>query len=200
MSRFRLYMLYSLFKNFRVCHILSISFLKHWLSNPANVGALAPSSRYLADAMAEDVRSFDAIVEVGAGTGAITEVIVRKHPQARLVLFELAGSLAAELAQRYPRAEVIAGPFHENANVLEGLPERTIFVSALPFRSLPASVIALTVETLAQSLRVAPVRKLVQFTYQPRAPFTPPDGFFWRRSRTIWRNAPPASVWQLIQV
>jgi phospholipid N-methyltransferase len=115
-------------------------------------------------------------------------------------LFELAGSLAAELAQRYPRAEVIAGPFHENAKVLDGLPERTIFVSALPFRSLPASVIALTVETLAQSLRVAPVRKLVQFTYQPRAPFTPPDGFFWRRSRTIWRNAPPASVWQLIQV
>jgi phospholipid N-methyltransferase len=147
--------------------------------------------------MTQEVAAFDAIVEVGAGTGAITEALVRKHPKARLVLFELAEGLAATLAQRFPHAEVIAGAFHENAGVLAGLPERTIFVSGLPFRSLPEAVITPTVETLTQSLRVAPVRKLVQFTYQPRAPFVPPVGFRWKRHTTIWRNAPPASVWHL---
>jgi phosphatidylethanolamine/phosphatidyl-N-methylethanolamine N-methyltransferase len=177
--------------------IVYLSFFRHWLRNPASVGALAPSSRYLADAMTEDVGAYDAIVEVGAGTGAITEALVRKHPAARLVLFELSENLADRLAKQYPHAEVVAGPFHENAEILNGLPERTIFVSGLPFRSLPPRVITPTIETLAQSLKAAPARKLVQFTYQPRAPFTPPPGFNWHRHRTIWRNAPPASVWHL---
>lgn len=149
--------------------------------------------------MTEDVGAYDAIVEVGAGTGAITEALVRKHPKARLVLFELSEKLAAQLATQYPHAEVVAGPFHQNAEILRELPERTIFVSGLPFRSLPSQVIAPTIETLARSLKVAPSRKLVQFTYQPRAPFSPPPGFNWRRHRTIWRNAPPASVWHLTQ-
>jgi phospholipid N-methyltransferase len=136
--------------------------------------------------------------EVGAGTGAITEALVQKNPNARLILFELADDLAVRLKRRYPLAEVVTGPFHEKASVLAGLPERTIFVSGLPFRSLPSETIALSVNALTESLRVSPVRKLVQFTYQPRAPFDPPDGFLWQRYKTIWRNAPPASVWHLM--
>jgi phospholipid N-methyltransferase len=177
---------------------VNLFFLKHWLSNPATVGAVAPSSRYLADAMTEDVAAFDAIVEVGAGTGAITRALAHKNPNARLILFELAEDLAARLQKRYPQAEVVAGPFHENYSVLAGLPERAIFVSGLPFRSLPSRTVALSVSALTESLRVSPVRKLVQFTYQPRVPFAPPDGFMWQRHKTIWRNAPPASVWHLM--
>jgi phosphatidylethanolamine/phosphatidyl-N-methylethanolamine N-methyltransferase len=178
---------------------VNLCFFKHWLSNPVTVGAVAPSSRYLADAMTEDVAAFDAIVEVGAGTGAITEALVQKNPSARLILFELAEDLATKLKKRYPQAEVVAGPFHEKASVLTGLPERTIFVSGLPFRSLPSRMIALTINTLAEALRVSPARKLVQFTYQPRVPFTPPAGFLWKRYKTVWRNTPPASVWHLMQ-
>jgi phosphatidylethanolamine/phosphatidyl-N-methylethanolamine N-methyltransferase len=149
--------------------------------------------------MTEGVAAFDAIVEIGAGTGAITEALVQKNPNARLILFELAEDLAAKLKKRYPQAEVVAGPFHEKASVLTGLPERTIFVSGLPFRSMPSKVIALTISALTECLRVSPVRKLVQFTYQPRAPFAPPAGFLWQRYKTVWRNTPPASVWHLMQ-
>jgi phospholipid N-methyltransferase len=147
--------------------------------------------------MTEEVGNFDAIVEVGAGTGAITRALVQKHPHADLVLFELADNLAGKLALEYPQARVIAGPFHEQALSLSGLPERTIFVSGLPFRSLPAEVVTHTVDALATLLGQSSYRKLVQFTYQPRAPFRPPVGFKWERRRTIWRNAPPASVWHL---
>jgi phosphatidylethanolamine/phosphatidyl-N-methylethanolamine N-methyltransferase len=178
---------------------VNLCFLKHWLNDPATVGAVAPSSRYLADAMTEGVAAFDAIVEVGAGTGVITQALVQKNPNARLIVFELAEDLATKLKKRYPQAEVVAGPFHEKARILTGLPERTIFVSGLPFRSLPRKMIALTINTLTESLRVSPVRKLVQFTYQPRAPFAPPAGFLWQRHKTVWRNAPPASVWHLTQ-
>jgi phospholipid N-methyltransferase len=48
---------------------MSLSFFKQWLKAPATVGAVAPSSRCLADAMADGVESFEAIVEVGAGSG-----------------------------------------------------------------------------------------------------------------------------------
>jgi phosphatidylethanolamine/phosphatidyl-N-methylethanolamine N-methyltransferase len=51
---------------------MSLSFFKQWLKAPATVGAVAPSSRCLADAMADGVESFEAIVEVGAGTGVGT--------------------------------------------------------------------------------------------------------------------------------
>jgi phospholipid N-methyltransferase len=38
---------------------------------------------------------------------------------------------------------------------------------------------------------------LVQFTYQPRAPFDEGAGWHWRRGRTVVANIPPATVWTL---
>src|ERR1700692_3038958 len=76
---------------------MSLSFFKQWLKAPATVGAVAPSSRCLADAMAHGVESFEAIVEVGAGTGVVTDSLVRRHPSARLIVFELGDQLAADL-------------------------------------------------------------------------------------------------------
>ena len=40
-------------------------------------------------------------------------------------------------------------------------------------------------------------RKLVQFTYQPRAPFAAPRELRWHRRAVVWRNTPPAGVWEL---
>ena len=56
-----------------------IEFLRRFLANPKQVGALAPSSRRLAGALAEPPshRTKPArILEVGAGTGAITTPLV----------------------------------------------------------------------------------------------------------------------------
>ncbi|WP_243658638.1 hypothetical protein [Paraburkholderia sp. BL9I2N2] len=54
-----------------------------------------------------------------------------------------------------------------------------------------------TVEALADVLRVDQARRLVQFSYRLRAPFAAPADFVWRRFCTVWRNAPPANVWEL---
>lgn len=176
---------------------MSATFFRHWLQDPISVGAVVPSSRHLAAAMAEDVENFDAIVEVGAGTGAITEALVNRNPGARLVVFELSRKLAHALQTRFPRAEVVAGAFHENVSALNRLPPRTVVVSALPFRSLPPRIVRPTVEALAEVLRVDEARRLVQFSYRSRAPFAAPADLSWHKVRTIWRNAPPAHVWEL---
>jgi phospholipid N-methyltransferase len=176
---------------------MSLSFFKQWLKAPATVGAVAPSSRCLAEAMAHGVESFEAIVEVGAGTGVVTESLARRHPSARLIVFELADQLASELRERFPHAQVVGGAFHKNVAVLQDLPAKTIIVSGLPFRSLSSGVVEPTVAAFAELLYADRARRLVQFTYQPRVPFVAPIALRWHRIKTVWLNAPPANVWHL---
>ncbi|SIT41466.1 conserved hypothetical protein [Paraburkholderia piptadeniae] len=178
---------------------VNIHFIKHWLKNPAAVGAIAPSSPYLARAMAQPADQFDTIIELGAGTGVITDALIERNPSARLIAFELDPALAGKLAARHPGIEVVAGSFHEQAQILDSLPERALIVSALPFRSLPKEVIHPTTVILARFLMQNVARSLVQFTYQPRTPFDVPTSLTWRWRRVIWRNTPPAGVWELRQ-
>lgn len=173
------------------------AFLHQWLKSPTLFGAIVPSSRYLARVMACRADGADALIELGAGTGIITTDLVRRHPGIPLIIFEQNPVLAGRLRGRFPQATVIAACFHTRTDVLAHLPDRAVFVSSLPFRSLPPEIIAPTICTLQRLLLDAPQRRLVQFTYQPRAPFEPPAGLAWRRHATVWRNAPPAGVWEL---
>ena len=74
---------------------------------------------------------------------------------------------------------------------------RRLLVSSLPSRSLPKDVGAETVDSICRFLAHSVDRKLVQFTYQPRAPFAAPRGLRWHRRAVVWRNTPPAGIWEL---
>jgi len=161
------------------------------------VGAILPSSRHLARAMAHHAGDCDALVELGAGTGTITRELVRQHPGVPLILFEQNSALAGRLHSDFPQAKIIAECFHRRADLLAQLPGRAVFVSSLPFRSLPAEIAIPTISTLHRLLAGSPQRRLLQFTYQPRAPFKAPAGLAWHRYVTVWRNAPPAGIWEL---
>ncbi len=176
---------------------MGTSLLQQWLKTPAMVGAILPSSQHLARAMAHHAGETDALVELGAGTGTITRELVRQHPGVPLILFEQNSTLAGRLHSHFPHAEIIAECFHQRADRLAQLPERTVFVSSLPFRSLPASIAIPTITALNRLLSGHPQRRLIQFTYQPRAPFRAPAGLAWHRYVTVWRNAPPAGIWEL---
>ncbi|MBX3664968.1 MAG: hypothetical protein KF834_04720 [Burkholderiales bacterium] len=147
--------------------------------------------------MASHAGEADALVELGAGTGTITSELVRQHPAVPLILFEQNSALAGRLRSRFPHAEIIAECFHRRTDLLAQLPGRAVFVSSLPFRSLPAHISIPTITALHRLLDGKPQRRLIQFTYQPRAPFRAPAGLAWRRYVTVWRNAPPAGIWEL---
>lgn len=72
-----------------------------------------------------------------------------------------------------------------------------VLVSSLPFRSLPPRVHAQTRDAILACLARHPGSWLVQFTYQPRAPFDEGVGWHWWRGRTVVANIPPATVWTL---
>lgn len=179
------------------------------LRSPLNTGSVVPSSRYLALAMAQAAGSVQHVVELGAGTGPVTQALMAALPSASLIAVELEGSLAARLRTRFPGLDVRQAPASNVLDALdpaslEPLPStnrlvRTAVVSSLPFRSLPALVCEQTIASVCRFLIRHPGSHFVQFTYQPRAPFPAPTGFEWSRVGFVWRNVPPAGVWVLRQ-
>ena len=76
------------------------------------MGAVMPSSKMLARTMAQyvDVESEGPVVELGPGTGAITNALIEHGvDQKRLVLVEYNPSFCALLRDRYPQATVVQG-------------------------------------------------------------------------------------------
>lgn len=176
------------------------AFMMVALANPALVGAVCPSSRWLAAAMAEAAHGARLFVELGAGTGAITEALLAQHPAVPLVAVELQPELAALLQQRFEGIEVRCAGAHVVLSELhDHSPPQTVLVSSLPFQSLPAPWRDSTAQAIARFLRVDAQRRLVQYTYGQRAPFELAAGsaLRWARVGHVWRNAPPASLWSL---
>lgn len=170
--------------------------LLHLLKTPTLTGAVAPSSRYLASAMVRATGEVHHVVELGAGTGPVTKELRSRLPHASLVAVEIQPGLAQQLRNKFSGLDVRQDLAHE---VLDGLvyPDPVAVVSSLPFRSLPQDMREVTMASIERFLRRVPGSRLVQFTYQPRAPFEASEDFRWHKTCSVWRNAPPAGVWVL---
>src|SRR5580693_7714179 len=164
-------------------------FLKRWLRRPLAMGAVMPSGRLLAEAMAKTAKAVlggrpGQVVELGAGTGEVTKALLAAGiaPE-RLVLVERDPELAIFLRRHFPGPRIIEGDAARLPRLLadHGVASVAAVVSSLPLLTLPRG------------------GALVQFTYGP----TPPvpralrerlqlDGVHGKR---IWRNVPPAVVW-----
>ena len=69
--------------------VRTAAFLMVAVTNPALVGAVVPSSRRLAAAMAEAASGAGLLIDLGAGTGAITAALRERHPDVPLVAVEM---------------------------------------------------------------------------------------------------------------
>ncbi len=177
-------------------------FLKHVLQQPGTAGAILPSSPLLARAMTRQAGHASLIIELGAGTGAVTRWLHDTHPNVPIVAVEAQEAMADHLRETFPQIKVRQQWAHEVLDEFcDEAPYRTVIVSSLPFRSLRPAVRDTTVLSLCQFLMADRSRRLVQYTYQPRVPFALPrheaHGLKWTRVSTVWRNAPPAGVWVL---
>ena len=174
-------------------------FLSTWLQNPLKTGALSPSSPALAKAMAAEIDPSlpGSVVEIGPGTGPVTEAILARGiaPQ-RLVLVEFNREFCTLLRKRFPGVTVIEGDGYALADTLGEATDKPLaaVVSSLPLMTRPMPV---RLRTLVSALRLlrhgAP---FVQFTYAMTAPIPPrPSRYTITASPRIWMNLPPARVW-----
>ena len=176
-----------------------VRFLRSWIEKPLHMGAVMPSGRVLARTMAQyvDANSSGPVVELGPGTGAITNALIEHGiDQKRLVLVEYNPGFCALLRDRYPQATVVQGDAYTLRdslwNVLS-VPASAV-VSGLPLVTKPM----LTRLKLIRDafLALAPGAPFVQFTYSvaPPIPKSLP-GVSTQASERIWMNLPPARVW-----
>jgi phosphatidylethanolamine/phosphatidyl-N-methylethanolamine N-methyltransferase len=176
-----------------------VRFIRTWLENPLTTGAVTPSGRALARTMASYVDPIfpGPIVELGAGTGAVTEALIAQGVDAaRLVLVEYDRTFCRLLRARYPDATVVEGDAYSLKRLLGGLLETpaAAVVSGLPLFTKPLRMrLRLLFEAFAVMTPGAP---FVQFTYNAVAPIpTRLDRVSTEASERVWMNIPPARVW-----
>jgi len=176
-----------------------VRFLRSWMEKPLHMGAVMPSGRCLARTMAQyvDIDSKGPVVELGPGTGAITNALIAHGvDQKRLVLVEYNPGFCALLRDRYPHATVVQGDAYALRDSLWDVlsAPASAMVSGLPLVTKPM----LTRLRLIRDafLALAPGAPFVQFTYSvvPPIPKSLP-GVSTEASERIWMNLPPARVW-----
>jgi phosphatidylethanolamine/phosphatidyl-N-methylethanolamine N-methyltransferase len=176
-----------------------VRFLRSWIEKPLHMGAVMPSSKLLARTMAEyvAVESDGPVVELGPGTGAITNALIEHGvDQKRLVLVEYNPGFCALLRDRYPQAKVVQGDAYALRASLGGVLDAraSAVVSGLPLVTKPMLTRLKLIRDAFTAL--APGAPFVQFTYSvaPPIPKSLP-GVSTEASERIWMNLPPARVW-----
>lgn len=122
-----------------------LGFFGNFLRNPGSIGAVVPSSRYLARALVGrlELRPGELVVEYGPGTGPVTSVIrALLPPGARYLGIELDERFHDLLTSRYPDLDFHLGSAADIEAVLaeRQLPRPMRIISGLPFASLPPAV------------------------------------------------------------
>lgn len=177
-------------------------FFRQYLKNLRTVGAVAPSSRYLARKMTEAI-NFDTakvIVEYGPGTGAITSELVRQlRPGTRLLVIEANQAFYEHLRDTYDGRRSIEIIHDSAANTtqllnIRGLKAPDCIISGLPFAALPLDVSRTILETTVQLLSTTGVFVTFQYTLLKRELF---ETYFdtLKITREV-RNIPPAYVFR----
>jgi phosphatidylethanolamine/phosphatidyl-N-methylethanolamine N-methyltransferase len=174
-------------------------FIRTWFEKPLSTGAVMPSSKALARTMARyvDPQSSGPVIELGPGTGPVTEALVQRgvDPK-RLILVEFDPDFCRLLRSRYPAATVVQGDAYRLRRLL-GTTVRgpaAAVVSGLPLVTKPLRT-RLRLISDAMAL-LAPGAPFIQFTYAMVPPIPKAlSGIKAEASDLIWLNLPPARVW-----
>lgn len=174
------------------------SFYKALLKNPRQVGAAVPSSKRLAQAIAQfvPITKNSIVVELGPGTGVVTQALLEHGilPQ-QIVAIENSSGLAIQLQQEFPDIRVLYGSAAHLSQLL-GVrhPPICAVVSSLPLLSLPKKTIQIILQQIEMLLPKG--GRFIQYTYGYQD--------IWARLlkdlypisiKQIWLNIPPARIY-----
>jgi phospholipid N-methyltransferase len=177
------------------------------MQNPGEIGQVAPSSRFLADAMVAklDLTNARAVVEFGPGTGSVTRAIVERcGKNTAFFAIESNSTMISILRRRFPEVEII----HDSAEHINlyvdkyKLGEVDYIISSLPFALLEPPLQKRIVENSYKALRPGGIFVAYQYVHARlinsvtralRSTFDQID------SSVIFRNLPPAFIFQCLK-
>ncbi len=130
-----------------------------FLKNAKQVGSIAPSSHFLAEKMAQDIKSSArCVVELGPGTGVITREIMKRLPEsASLFVFELSADLVLKLKKEMndPRIHIINADAREMRAYLKekGFEYADNIISSIPLTAMKESLVSDLLKTIHETLK-----------------------------------------------
>jgi phospholipid N-methyltransferase len=179
-------------------------FLKRWIQNPLAVGAVAPSGRLLAKRMATGLDESARVIELGAGTGTLTQGLLEAGVRpANLHVVERDEHFLRILARRFPECRLVAGDaLHLTDHFRDSLGTFDFVISGLPLLLFTPEQRRQLVTQVFELLK--PDGAMHQFTYGGRCPL----GRELREELGIERsligfaalNLPPAFVYRFARV
>jgi phosphatidylethanolamine/phosphatidyl-N-methylethanolamine N-methyltransferase len=181
-----------------------LTFLWQWLKSPRSMASVAPSGRQLGQLMADALPAgFHRIVELGAGTGAITDALVRHGiSPTSLLAVEMNPILHEVLARRFPQLHLAHGDArHLRELVIESgafvCGEVDAVLSSLGLLSMPKELQRDILAAAFDVLRADGV--FIQYTYGRSSPLDEDVcrqlGLRSTQAGLAWRNLPPARVY-----
>ncbi|TWT92812.1 class I SAM-dependent methyltransferase [Stieleria varia] len=189
----------------------TLTFIKEFLRHPTQVGAIAPSSPGLVDAMVDWFQWDQArsVVEFGPGTGVFTEGVLKcLHPEATFFAIERSPEMAAQARMRCPTATIYEDSVTELDRLCEqeSIDQIDAIICGLPWASFSESLQTQIIETMLSRLR--PGGQFATFAYWQGVVLPAGRRFSRRlrdsfssveRSHTVWRNLPPAFVYRCVR-
>jgi len=173
-------------------------FFRRWLQNPLQMGSIIPSSPVLGKLIAKhiDKGSDAAVLELGAGTGAVTHSLIRFGiAPKRIVLVEIVPEMAEHLELTFPETKVLqADAFNLPADKLNHIAaDIGTVICGIPLVLLPEKKQR---QFIDQVEVVAPGKGFLLYTYCITSPL-PYRTLKLEAERLAWTplNFPPASVW-----
>ena len=184
------------------------TFLKNFLRNPGQVGAIAPSSKRLVDMMVDwfewdQIRN---VVEFGPGTGVFTQAIhERLHPEGKFFAVEKSAEMAEVTRKRCPNVKVYNDSVTHIARLCqqESIEKIDAVICGLPWAYFPESLQTEIIESMLGVLD--PKAQFATFAYW-QGVILPAGSRFNRRLRntfasverspSVWLNLPPAFVYR----
>lgn len=169
---------------------------RKFMSSPASVGSVMPSSRHLVSAMVSrvDWPQVSRVAELGAGTGVITQAVNEaRRPDSRFSCFERDTSMREALKQRFRDID-----FHDDAFALcntvapaygEGL---DCVISGLPFANFSPWERERLLRDVYTCLNPGGVFLAFQYSRVLQPCLASVYGKY--ESRLVWANMPPALV------
>lgn len=173
-------------------HVLLVS---RFLRNPRTVGAFAPSSRLLAEAMSDHLvpHAASRVVELGPGTGAFTASLLSAMAErSHLLAVEIDPVFASALRRRWPDLDVACAAAETLPALMtaRGGCQVDHIISGLPFVSLPAAIVTRTLQAVAATLRPGGTFTTFQYAHCYRWP----SASAFRREVSHILGAPPPTT------
>ena len=171
----------------------NLRFFRALLARPRKVGAFAPSGPHLARAMAAQIQVDGPVLELGPGSGSLTQRILERVPASQLTAIEYDHDLCQLLKTRFHGVNVIHGDAFNLEHTLGHAEPYAAIISGLPLLNFPLPDRQRLIETA--TARLLPGGVFAQFSYGLKPSVPAPPGFKVTRAAMVWANVPPARVW-----